>query len=286
MCRDTFYHYSKTEFSLYECIVKTNTFNTPNVAEREGIEVFFLKHLYHARSIRNRTIQMFEYSAMPRLCEDEKKRLLQFVIVGGGPTSCEYAAELHDFLVNDMSKLYPSLLKYVKVTLVEAGDSLLGPFDVNLRDYVMRLFKKRNIDVRLQTAVTGVHIFERDDFYLEASKCSLSDGSELEFGTMVWSAGLAPVKFTDRLPDSIERSKQGRLIVDHYLRVKGQEGKVWAIGDCAEMEDRPLPQLAQVANQQANYLAKIFDGRQQESEETFQFFSLGSMASLGWSVGE
>ena len=70
--------------------VKTNTFNTPNIAEREGIEVFFLKHLYHARSIRNRTIQMFENAAIPGLSEDEKKRLLQFVIVGGGPTSCEY----------------------------------------------------------------------------------------------------------------------------------------------------------------------------------------------------
>ena len=229
---------------------------------------------------------MFEYAAMPGLCEDEKKRLLQFVIVGGGPTSCEYAAELHDFLVNDMSKLYPSLLKYVNVTLVEAGENLLGPFDASLRDYVMGLFKKRKIDVRTKTAVTGVHIFERDDYYLEASKCSLSDGSELEFGTMVWSAGLSPVKFTDRLPEKVERSKQGRLIVDHHLRVKGQEGKVWAIGDCAEMENRPLPQLAQVANQQANYLAKIFDGKLHETEKTFQFFSLGSMASLGKSVGE
>mmetsp|Transcript_17130 Transcript_17130/g.22243 ORF Transcript_17130/g.22243 Transcript_17130/m.22243 type:complete len:468 (-) Transcript_17130:65-1468(-) len=265
--------------------VKTNTFNIPNVAEREGIEVYFLKHLFHARSLRNRTVQMFEYASMPNVTHEERRRLLHFVIVGGGPTSCEYAAELHDFLKNDMSKLYPHTSKYVKISLVEAGDTLLGPFDENLRDYVMKLFSSRNIDVRLNTAVTGVNILQKDDYQLEASKCSLSDGSELEFGTMVWSAGLSPVKFTDRLPDTIEKTKQGRLLVDPYLRVKGQEGKVWAIGDCAELEETPLPQLAQVANQQASYLANIFNGKSSEATKRFQFYSLGSMASLGDGVG-
>ena len=68
--------------------------------------------------------------------------------------------------------------------------------------------------------------------------------------------------------------------------MKGQEGKVWAVGDCAEVEDRPLPQLAQVANQQALYLAKVFDGSLNETQKVFRFFSLGSMASLGKSVGK
>jgi NADH dehydrogenase FAD-containing subunit len=66
--------------------VKTNTFNTPNVAEREGIEVFFLKNLHHARGIRNRTIEMFEIAALPDTSHEERKRLLSFIIVGGGPT--------------------------------------------------------------------------------------------------------------------------------------------------------------------------------------------------------
>ena len=108
----------------------------------------------------------------------------------------------------------------------------------------------------------------------------------IEFGTMVWSAGLSPVKFTDRLPDTIEKTKQGRLLVDPYLRVKGQEGKVWAIGDCAELEETPLPQLAQVANQQASYLANILNGKSSEATKRFQFYSLGSMASLGDGVGK
>jgi NADH dehydrogenase FAD-containing subunit len=58
----------------------------------------------------------------------------------------------------------------------------------------------------------------------------LSDGEEIEFGTMVWSAGLEPVNITAEL--DVEKSAQGRIVTDKYLRVKGQEGKVWAIGDC------------------------------------------------------
>ena len=91
--------------------------------------------------------------------------------------------------MNDMSRLYPDLLPYVKVTLVEAGPELLGPFDANLREYVMGLFEQRKIEVLTRTAVTGVDIYEKEDYKLEASKCFLSDGTEREFGTMIWSAG-------------------------------------------------------------------------------------------------
>ena len=76
--------------------VKTNTFGVENVEAREGREVFFLKHLHHARAIRNRTVEMFEVAALPNVSDEERRRLLSFVIVGGGPTSCEYASEVRD----------------------------------------------------------------------------------------------------------------------------------------------------------------------------------------------
>lgn len=65
---------------------KTNTFHTPGVLEREGREVFFLKHLYHARQIRSRTVDCFERADIPGTPEAEIDRLLHFVVVGGGPT--------------------------------------------------------------------------------------------------------------------------------------------------------------------------------------------------------
>lgn len=168
------------------------------------------------------------------------------------------------------------------ITLVEAGPALLGPFDSALQKYAKKLFKKRDIDVRLGTAVTGVEDYQVEGYRYMARRANLSDGTQLDFGTMVWSAGLAPVNFTDSLDGIAERTKNGRILVDEYLRVKGLEGSVWAIGDAAVNESgMPLPQLAQVARQQGIYLAKVFNGKQGEDEKPFRFFSLGSMASLG-----
>jgi NADH dehydrogenase FAD-containing subunit len=115
------------------------------------------------------------------------------------------------------------------------------------------------------------------------SQASLSDGTLLEFGTMIWSAGLAPQEFTQSLQDSLElHPRTKRIVVDGYLRVKGYEGSIWACGDAAvNDEGLPLPQLAQVARQQGIYLAKIMNGDQGEDEKEFHFFSLGSMAYVG-----
>ncbi|GMH99613.1 hypothetical protein TrLO_g5914 [Triparma laevis f. longispina] len=190
--------------------VKTNTFSTPNVSSREGKEVFFLKHLHHARSIRNRTLEMFEIAALPSTSDGEKRRLLSFVIVGGGPKSCEYASELHDFLTRDLATLYPDLLPYVRVTLVEASNHLLGPFESSLRSYVLGLFKSRDISVKIDTAVLSVEIFTDPSYGFEASKAILSSGESLEFGTMIWSAGLKPVRLTDAL--SIPKTPAGRIL--------------------------------------------------------------------------
>jgi NADH dehydrogenase/NADH:ubiquinone reductase (non-electrogenic) len=73
--------------------VKTNTFGIESISEGNGI--FFLKQLRHARAIRNNTIDNFEKAAIPTVSEAERRRLLSFVVVGGGPTSCEFVAELH-----------------------------------------------------------------------------------------------------------------------------------------------------------------------------------------------
>lgn len=171
------------------------------------------------------------------------------------------------------------MVKYVKVTLVEAGPALLGPFDRKLQQYTKSLFEGRDISVRLATSVKSVQDYEGEGFRFPARKALLSDGTDLPFGTMVWSAGLAPVQFTTNL--QLQKGQNGRIIVDDYLRVKGYEGSIWALGDSAMSENEPLPQLAQVARQQAIYLGKIFNRKQTEDEKPFKFFNLGSMASVG-----
>ena len=287
--------------------VKTNTFGIKSISEmaQKNDSVFFLKRLQHARTIRGHIIDMFEKASIPTVSGAERRRLLSFLVVGGGPTSCEFTAELHgtivgipayshclmhsivspDFVKQDVKRLYADLLPFVKITLAEAGPALLGPFDKALQDYVQGLFKKRDIDVRLTTAVTSVEEFSPEGYrFPPAKRALLSDGNQLEFGTMIWSAGLAPRTFTQDLQDDVfvKHPRTKRLVVDEFLRVKGHEGSVWAIGDAAINESgAPLPQLAQVARQEGIFLAKVMNGEIREDAEPFRFFSLGSMAFIG-----
>lgn len=182
-----------------------------------------------------------------------------------------------------MTRLYRDLLAFVHITIVEAGPALLGPFDKALQDYALRLFEKRDVDVRLGTAVIGVQDIQPEGYHFPAKQALLSDDTKLEFGTMIWSAGLAPRTFTQHLEEIIPKHQRTkRILVDDYLRVKGHEGSIWAIGDNAVNEaGARIPQLAQVARQQGIYLANVFNGKQREDEKPFKFFSLGSMAVLG-----
>jgi hypothetical protein len=138
---------------------KTNTFNIPGIDSHEGNSILFLKHLYHARQIRNRILECFERASNINVSvnQDERQRLLSFIVVGGGPTSCEFITELYDFIYDDVSKWYPDLKNEIKLTLVEAGDGLLGSFHQSLSEYYLMKLQKRNVDVRLKTAVTGVY---------------------------------------------------------------------------------------------------------------------------------
>ncbi|KAJ1615894.1 pyridine nucleotide-disulfide oxidoreductase-domain-containing protein [Pavlovales sp. CCMP2436] len=249
-CRDVFGN--EREFDVpYDRLVvavgnKTSTFGIPGVAEREGKQVFFLKHLFHARQIRNRILELFELADMPGLSAEQRRRLLSFVVVGGGPTSCEFVSELHDFLRSDVARWYPDMTQDVRVTLVEAGPNLLGPFDRVLQKHARTLFDLRGIVVRTSVAVERVVDGATAAGEAELPEAQLSDGSSISFGLMVWSAGLAPVKFVEELQLPVGRG--GRLLVDGCCRVHGHEaaGDLFAIGDCAINEAAPLAQLAQV----------------------------------------
>ena len=236
---------------------KTNTFATPGVQEREGKEVFFLTHLYHARQIRNRVLECFERASNPNISKQERNRLLSFIVVGGGPTSCEFTTELYDFLQSDVVKWYPDLVKYIKVTLVEAGPGLLGSFHQSLADYYLKILRKRKVNVRVSTAVVGIEErnFEEGD-KSHYTVAALADGTEIPFATMVWSAGLAPVNF---VLDSDFDMERGRIIVDDYLRIPGTKGRIFAAGDCATQPGKSLPPTASVAEQQATYLGDCFN---------------------------
>lgn len=84
-----------------------------------------LQEVEDAQKIRRNVIDCFEKSCLPNLSEDERKKHLHFVVVGGGPTGVEFSAALLDFISEDLVMLYPTAKDLVKITLLEAGDHIL-----------------------------------------------------------------------------------------------------------------------------------------------------------------
>lgn len=85
-----------------------------------------MQEVEDAQKIRRTVIDCFEKASIPTISDEERKRILHFAIVGGGPSGVEFAAELHDFVNEDLVKLYPGVKDIVKITLLEAGDHILN----------------------------------------------------------------------------------------------------------------------------------------------------------------
>ena len=92
---------------IIACGMRSRTYSTPGVSQEN--HVYFLKNLWDSRMIRTRLMECFERASNPFLPGDERRRLLTFIVVGGGPTSVEFAGELNQFIKEDVKKWYPEL---------------------------------------------------------------------------------------------------------------------------------------------------------------------------------
>lgn len=242
-----------------------NTFGVPGVREH----AIFLKEAGDARRIRQAIVDALEHSQHPGLSDHERKRLRHFVVVGGGPTGVEFAAEMHDLLKSDLRRKYGAVWEEVRITLLEAGPGILTSFDAALGDYTIKLFQRQRIEVRTGSPVVRV----------EPAAVVLKSGERIECALVVWSTGVVARPFTRRL--RLSKDRFDRIITDEYLRVAGADG-VYAFGDCATIGDRGLPMTAQVAQQQGAYLGKALsrfvDGRE---VRPFRYRHYGMLAYVG-----
>jgi NADH:ubiquinone reductase (non-electrogenic) len=244
---------------------RSSTFGVPGVERHTK----FLRDLADARAIRQAMIDNFEQASSPATSEEERRRLLHLVVVGGGPTGVEVAAEIHDFVTEDLRKSYAALMPLVRITLLEAADHILNTFDAVLSDYTMRLFQRQRIEVRTNSPVTLV----------EEHAMHLRDGSVVPFGLAVWSTGIGPQPFVDAT--EFPKDADGRLVIDEYLRVVGSED-LYAAGDCASVTPSRLPATAQVAQQQGAYLARAMKRRLTgTSVPPFTYRHYGMLAYVG-----
>jgi len=156
------------------------------------------------------------------------------VIVGGGPTGIEFGSELYDFCKQDLTRLYKDFGTPVKVTLIE-GRQILGSFDKRLQAYAEKKLSSRTNFTMVKANVTEV----RSDSVV------LNDGTILPCGLVVWSTGLAPRPFVKTL--DVQKNAQGHILTDANLNVLSDPSQdTFAIGDCSDIVDLPLPYTAQV----------------------------------------
>ncbi|GAN07750.1 NDE2 mitochondrial exteRNAl NADH dehydrogenase [Mucor ambiguus] len=218
----------------------------------KGVEEYgcFLKEVWDAQKIRTKLMDCIETAAFPGQSPEEIERLLHMVVVGGGPTGIEYAAELHDFLVEDLTHWYPELAGKIKITLVEAMPNVLPAFSKQLIDYTESTFKQQNIHLHTKTMVKEV---KEKEIIVQGP-----DGNKesMPYGLLVWATGNTSRPLVKNLMAQYPETQNIRrgLAVDDWLRMAGTND-IYALGDATATKYAPT---AQVAAQQGKYLARVF----------------------------
>jgi NADH dehydrogenase len=230
-----------------------------------------LKDLDEAVEIRRRVLLAFE-AAERATDPDERRRLLTFAVIGGGPTGVELAGAIAELSRFVLARDYRSInAKATRVTLVEAGDRILPAFDADLSGEALRQLQELNVEVLLKTMVTcvderGVHMGDR----------------VLEAATVIWAAGVGATSLTGTL--GVELDRAGRVPVGVDCSVAGHP-EVFAIGDMAlftHQDGKPLPGVSPVAMQQGRFVARQIERDfGSKPRETFHYTDKGSMATIG-----
>jgi NADH dehydrogenase FAD-containing subunit len=248
---------------------KNNTFNVPGVEEF----AYFLKEINHAHGIRKRILQNIERAILPSTTPTERERLLHFVVVGGGPTGVEFAAELADFLKSDVLKQYPGLEEFhglTRVTLLQAAEAILNTYDEKISKYAERHFAKQKIHVITNAVVKKVK--QNSVIYEDKNKTE----QEVACGLTVWSTGIDTVELVKQLIAKLGPKQYNKraLITDNCLRVLGSPNSsnscslrnIYALGDCATVE---IPRL----NAQKLFAQFAFTADKQLNRDQFSEFS-------------
>jgi NADH dehydrogenase len=266
---------SKKEYSCDHIVfalgLAPNFFNIPGLSEK----VLTAKSLNDGIRLRNRLVACLEKASVEQDPE-KKKRLLTFLVAGGGFTGVEILGAMDDFL-KDAIVYYPHIhVDDLRIILVHLGDVLAPEMHESLGVYVQKKFQQRHIEVKLKCGVTAV----KDD------KIILSSGEAIATETLVWTAGNTTHRFIELLPFE---KKQGRIVVNEYLEILNYPG-AWAVGDCAYIPDsggkKAYPPTAQHAVREAKALAKNIIAVIKGMPKTgFSYQALGQLANIGHHTG-
>lgn len=245
-----------------------NFFGSKEIEENSMV----MKTIPEALNIRSLIIQNLELALQTNDIE-ERKLLMNYVIVGAGPTGVELAGALAEMKKAVLPKDYPDLdFSLMQIHLVQGADRVLDAMSKKSSKAAEKFLKQLGVKIYLDERVTNY----------DGYKISTADGTEILSKAVIWSAGVkgAPVPGVENAVD-----RATRIRVNEYNQVEGFED-VFAIGDVAAMYGEKYkfghPMMAQPGIQQGELLAENLERLQKkQSLKKFVYNDKGSMATIG-----
>jgi NADH dehydrogenase len=202
------------------------------------------------------------------------------VIIGGGATGVELAAELREasnaYISYGFQRLDPK--KDVRITVLEGAPRILAPLPERVSTAATDLLKERYVNV-----IAGCRVAE-----IEPTRVIDNAGNAYAADICVWAAGIMAPSFLSTL--GLPVNKSGQLEVTSHLNVKGHD-TIFAFGDCAACiteDGKQVPPRAQAAHQQADYLYKMLvrEARgERVHDQPYRYRDYGSLVSVGTQTG-
>src|SRR3989454_879910 len=229
-----------------------------------------LKRIEDATRIRRRILIAFERAELTE-DESERRRLLTFVIVGGGATGVEMAGAIAEVarqsLAKDFRRIDP---KTARIVLLEAGPRVMPTMPEKLSDYVRRTLTKKGVDVTTSTRVVRC----------DARGVDLEHG-RIDAGTIIWAAGVVASPAANWLNADHDRAGRVNVAADLSLPAHPQ---VFVIGDTAAVADQPgIPGTAPAAKQMGRYVGRLIAARiaGRPPPPPFRYRHRGDLATIG-----
>ena len=232
-----------------------------------------LKTIDDALNLRNHLLLTTE-KAVRTTDKEERKRLMNIVIAGGGPTGVEVSGMLAEMGRNILKKEYPELRhRNSNLYLIDAAPTLLGPMSRKSQEEAYNVLKKLGVKI-----ILGVTVKD----YIN-HEVILGNGEKIPTETLVWTSGVVAREASGLPKESLGKGR--RLLVDEFNKVKHVD-RIFAIGDiCLQTSDKNYPeghpQLAQVALQQSTLLAANLNRTTRNAAlKPFSYYNKGSMAII------
>ncbi len=253
----------------------TNFFDIESASKN----AFTIKTIGDALLLRDHVINMLEQADMEYENIELQKRLMTFVVVGGGFSGIETVGELNDFVRDSVKQYYHNIdIKYIKIILINSGSRILPEVSDDLSDFTLNKLEKNGVQIILNKRVKEI-----DENY-----ALLNDEERIWSNTVIWAGGVKPNNIISSL--NCEHDRSGKIITNEYLKVNGYTS-IFALGDCAFIIDpntgKPYPPTAQHALRAAkiasnNIINEIHSKKNKKKEElVFNYKTKGMMALIG-----